>query len=780
MWAARWIGPLGGLMEPGVVAYRLEFDLSEAKTIRIHLTGDERYEFLADGKFVGGGPEGGDEEHWHFETYDLKLSAGRHVWVARVWSLFEKALHGQRSLRHGFLLSPDDPELLSMLATGHATWQCQVLPGFGWRPPLACAWATGWSQVVDGRLYAWGHELGEGWAWEDTVAGAHGDSGDAVRLIALQKVWPHHRLLPGTLPPMVARPCAGTTVRHVAEFFQRPVGLNPVREADSRPGEVNAWQDLVDGMKPTHVPAHTRRRVVIDLGDYHCARPRIAVSGGADASVEVDWSEALYENIDVPPGTVDIEGVIWPKGNRDEIEGKFFVCPWFRQDGPGDTFLLDGGESRVFTTLWWKAGRYVQVLVETRAEPLRLEALEFQETRYPLEMEGSFRCSDPRVTGLIPLMVRGLQMCAHETYMDCPFYEQLMYAGDTRLQILVTYVLNTDDRLPRKALQLFDWSRLSSGLTQSRYPARVRQIIPPFSLWWVAMCHDYALWRGDGAFLRTLLPGVRAVCDHFGTLIRDDGLLAAPDGWNFTDWVAQWPGGTPPNAAEGISGALNWQAALVFRLAGELEEWFGEREIAALQNRRAQTIATAAHQAFWNADRSLYADDLAHAHWSEHTQCLAVLSQLMPHACVPALKDALFSAPDLARCTIYFSHYLFEACHALNRVDVLLARLNDWNLLLEKGLSTPIEKPDPARSDCHAWGSHPLYHYYATIAGIRPAAPGFTKVAIQPRLGHLTELDAVLPHPRGEIHLQIRDGQMTVELPDGVTLAESENLKLNH
>ena len=50
----------------------------------------------------------------------------------------------------------------------------------------------------------------------------------------------------------------------------------------------------------------------------------------------------------------------------------------------------------------------------------------------------------------------------------------------------------------RKAIEMFDQSRMANGLTQSRYPSRVRQIIPPFSLWWVGMVYDYALWRGYG------------------------------------------------------------------------------------------------------------------------------------------------------------------------------------------------------------------------------------------------------------------------------------------
>ena len=71
--------------------------------------------------------------------------------------------------------------------------------------------------------------------------------------------------------------------------------------------------------------------------------------------------------------------------------------------------------------------------------------------------------------------------------------------------------------------------------------------------------------------------------------------------------------------------------------------------------------------------------------------------------------------------------------------------------MLDIGLTTFAERPEPTRSDCHAWSASPNYDLLATVAGIRPAAPGFKKVRISPALGDLNEIKAQMPHPMGMI-----------------------------
>jgi alpha-L-rhamnosidase len=364
-------------------------------------------------------------------------------------------------------------------------------------------------------------------------------------------------------------------------------------------------------------------------------------------------------------------------------------------------------------------------------------------------------------------------MCAHETYMDCPYWEQLMYVGDTRLQALITYTLTRDDRLPRAALRQFDDSRLPSGLTQSRYPSRVTQVITPFALWWVGMVYDYALWRDDAALVRELLSGVRAVIGGFGRFLNADGLVEAPAGWNFMDWAPEWHAGVPPDGELGVSGPINWLYVYTLERAAQLEEWHGEPEFAARDRRVATALAARLDAALWDERRGLLADDLAHAHFSEHTQCLALLSGHLPDERRPPIERGLLEDSTLTRTTIYFSHYLFEAYRELGRIEALFERLSLWFDLPAQGFTTTPEMPEPTRSDCHAWGAHPLYHVFASLLGIRPAAPGFRSLTITPQLGPLTWLRAEMPHPAGSVAAELTaDGDRltgTITLPDRVT-----------
>ncbi len=753
-WDAKWIAhPAFGGEETCVTAYRNRFKLDSAKKQTIHVSADQRYELFLDGQRIGRGPERGDQENWFYETYELDLKPGEHTIVARTWWLAPDAPppYAQMSMRPGFLLMGDcgKDELLS---TGIAKWQVKQLGGYKFVPPQMRNGfqVTGAKVHVDGAKFDWGFEEGKGEDWIDAKV---------VRPAAvasfINEPIPYWMMRPAMLPALYENPLSMGKPKNIAAVPEGDTRSIPVRAADHLKNEEDAWYDFLINKSPITVPAKTRRRVIVDLGDYYCAYPRLTTTGGAGATVSIFWAEGLYEQ---PEGQT--------KGNRDEIEGKYFL-------GIGDTFDIAGGENQLYEPLWWEAGRWVEIIVTTKSEPLTLLHLKKHEVHYPHVFEQKFESSDPRLAKIIAPALRTLEMCSHETYFDCPYYEQLMYVGDTRLQVLVTYATTRDDHLPRKAMYLFDQSRLAWGMTQSRYPSHIRQIIPPFSLYWIGMIHDYSMWRDDINFVKARMPGVRAVLDAFRKYINKDNLLTAPDGWNFVDWVPGWFHGCAPDAAKGINGTLNFHFAWTLRNAADLEELVGEPELAARDRKTADAISRAASQAFWDEKRGLFSEDLKHEHFSEHTQCMALLSDSVPKEKESQVIDHLFKEANLYRTTIYFLHYLFEVCQRTGRMEKFFERLQLWFDLEKQGFKTMVESPEPSRSDCHAWGAHPVYHYFATVLGIRPATPGFKTVRIEPQLGELQSASGTMVHPRGLIRVNVTadpdkfSGE--VELPEGVS-----------
>ena len=742
-----WIAPPDPAT-PQVVAYRLRFTLDAAATVRVHVSADERYELWLDGARIGRGPERGDVHWWFYESYDLDLAAGDHTFQARVWNLGALGPLAQVSAAPGFLLCADAP-FTSQVATGIAAWEYRVIGGYSFDNSLQTsqgAWFVGANQHIDAAAYDWDDDAQN---WQPAVARRE-DGGFPFG------IYPAHFLQAATLPAQLATPRQVGTVRWAGTGTWDDPQVVAIPADGSDPTLLRDWQGMVRGDAPVVVPSNTSQHVVLDLEDYYCGYPSMTISGGRGATITVGWAESLYDDV-----------TEYHKGQRDAVDGRSFMAL------SHDTIVPDGTAHRHLENLWWRAGRFVHFMVRTGDEPLEIETFTVEETRYPLEMESRFASDEPRLDAVLPIMVRVLQMCSHETYMDCPYYEQMMYIGDTRLEALTTYTITHDDRLPRKALTLFGKSRVDSGLLQARYPGRDVQIIAPFTLWWVGMLHDYARWRDDRAFVLALLPGMRATLDAFIQRIGDDGLAYALDGWNFTDWIGHWPAGVPSDAHAGANAIINWQLVYALGLAAELEAWADNPLLSLRYEETRQQLAERLMQVFWDNERGLIADDRDHTEFSEHAQCLALLSGLVPEARRERIGRGLIDDPDLVRTTIYFSHYLFETFRLLGRADALFDRLDLWFGLPAQGFKTTPEMPEPTRSDCHAWGAHPLYHCFATLLGIRPASFGFDTVEITPLPGPLGRLSGSLVHPRGtiDVALEQENGHLrgSITLPDGVT-----------
>ena len=128
---------------------------------------------------------------------------------------------------------------------------------------------------------------------------------------------------------------------------------------------------------------------------------------------------------------------------------------------------------------------------------------------------------------------------------------------------------------------------------------------------------------------------------------------------------------------------------------------------------------------------------------------------------------------SLTQAQIYFQFYLFQAMKKAGMGDQYLDHLTSWKNMLNNGLTTFAEKEVEARSDCHAWSSHPIIDLLATVCGIEPAATGFSKVSIKPHFGDLDFIEGQVVHPDGMITVNLKkNGNRAIRgeiiLPEGL------------
>jgi hypothetical protein len=510
-------------------------------------------------------------------------------------------------------------------------------------------------------------------------------------------------------------------------------------------------------------------RMILDRKTLTTAYPRLTVSGGKGAKIRITYSEALYDNKQ-------------QKADRDSIEytDENGVQQPRQALGLTDRFLPDGAPHRTFEPLWWRTWRYLDLNIETADESLTLESLTANFTAYPFKEQASFRSPDPDLDKIWDISWRTARLDAHETYMDTPYFEQLQYIGDTRIQALISYTVAGDDRLARQAMEAFDHSRVPEGLTDSRYPSSLYQSIPTFSLLYIGMLHDYWMYRPDSdGFLNSKLDGVRSILDWYAQYREPAGLLHKTPGWSFIDWVSG-KGEIPSYDANETSCVTSLFYLGALDQAADLEIAVGDDPVLSRRDRaKAQSMRNEIARRCWSATRGLIADNPDLKNFSQQANILAVLYDVVPHYRQAAvLKSILAIDPGTKpsgtlSASYYFRFYLARALdhveHAEERekpsqtrldhtdlADQYLASIDPWRKLLPLHFSTWPETPGETRSDSHAWSAHPIYDLLTLVAGIEPASPGFATVRIAPHLGDLPSLTAQFPHPQGIINVDYR------------------------
>lgn len=710
-WDAQWIAPQDSYREFGVFHFRKSFTLAEKPaSFIVHISADNRYRLFVNGKYVNEGPQLGDLRHWHFESLDIAgfLQTGNNVLAVQVVNFGELTPVNIMSRQTGLIVQGEGK--VEAVVNSNNSWKCvrdNAFSPIAFRPGqpevfyqyyVACS-----LEKLQASQFPWG------WAEPDY----NDKNWDSPRVIqsgapflsygAGDERW---ELTPRNIPLM--------------ERIYQPLSL--LRRAE---GMAAAEGEL---RFPLSIPPKRQISLLFDQRQLTTAFPEFILSKGKGSEIKVTYAEAVFNDMK-------------NKGHRDSIQGKTI-------HGVYDIVVADGGEKRMFTALSYRCFRYVQLDITTEEEPLVIEKLGSWFTAYPFQKNATFSSSDPGLAKVFDVGWHTARLCAYDTYMDCPYWERLQYIGDTRIQALVSYYNSGDDRLARNALEQFEWSMEYDGLTYSRYPSSLQQFIPNYSLVWVTMVYDYFMYRHDPDFVKSFLPGMRRVLEHFERYVAANGMMKLQPYWDFLDHTFN-----SKKIAEG--GATNTLAsnslyyAYTLDMAAEMFDYFKDAAQSQKYAALSHQLKDAVKKNCWDEGKKMFADVPEKNHFSMHSNILAVLCGMVPAGEQAGLLKRIVEDTSLTRTTIYFDFYLARAMNRAGAGDQFYNLLGSWKDLVKLGLTTFPEGGE--RSECHAWSAGPNFEMLATFCGIESAAPGFEKVKINPQFGSLTKVEGTVPHWAGPL-----------------------------
>jgi len=446
----------------------------------------------------------------------------------------------------------------------------------------------------------------------------------------------------------------------------------------------------------------------------------------------------------------------------------------------GERHIAAGGVSRM-ETFAPRGFRYLQVAVRKHAGPVTLRRVGAVSQVYPYVKRGSFECSDAALNMLWAFGWNTLRLCSEDVYLDCPWRERTLYAGDLLPETATAMVTTGDLRLVRRSLELFCQSQSpESGWLQGRAPAgRGGGSLSDFPLIVLLIAGWYCRLSGDSAFARRCCPVFKRM---MAAALRERGRNGP-----FTTRRAFVMHGYRTH--QGALCALNALIARVFgEWAGILDMLGKKREAAAARTVSRETEVLVVRR-FWDPRAQAFTDALPPDN-PQNLHTIPANSWPLMFCEVPAAKRE-GAVAEIARrlakhdhrnepesISTYPAFYMLGGLYeagAAGLAEESMRRV--WSMMIEHPTGTIWEHCHPDASLVHAWSTAPNYYLSTRALGVRLGLPDNTSlrhVLIAPQSESLAWARGTVPHPCGDISVDWRVTGDRLELsyaaPQGVNV----------
>ncbi|MCH7227136.1 alpha-L-rhamnosidase C-terminal domain-containing protein [Haloferula sp. A504] len=387
---------------------------------------------------------------------------------------------------------------------------------------------------------------------------------------------------------------------------------------------------------------------------------------------------------------------------------------------------------------------------------------------------GSFRCSDDRLNRIWDTGAWTVHLNMQDYLWDGIKRDRLVWLGDMHPEVSIIGAVFGDNEVVPKSLDL---------IRDVTPPTQWMNGISSYSMWWIIIHEDWYRLHGNIDYLREQKAYLQKLLSHLASFIDDDGREKL-DGMRFLDW---------PTFENKQAVHEGLQAMMVKTMAS------GGRLMALLDDPATAKLC-----------REAEAKLRKHVPEPSGRKSPAALNALAGLRPMEEVADELKKDGPRDLSTFY-GFYVINALGEAGETEAVLDMIRQyWGGMLDVGATSFWEDFDlawmenagridelvpPGKRDihgdfgahcyvgfrhsfCHGWAGGPTAFLSRHVLGIEPAAPGFTKVRIDPNLGDLDWAEGTYPTPHGIIkvrHEMQANGSIRseVELPEGVSLSEA-------
>ncbi len=492
----------------------------------------------------------------------------------------------------------------------------------------------------------------------------------------------------------------------------------------------------------------------LDYADWQTQDIQIEPGPGTSVVFDIGGKTLgrIFIEVDAPEGTViDI-------GFSEELyNGK----PWLfkrKMISAGVRFVGNGKANR-FETFKPYGLRYLQVNITEHSRPATLKKIGVIEQVYPFEKIGSFQCSDPMFNAIWELGWRSLRVCAEDSYIDTPFRERGLYAGDMLPEYAITLAGSGDSRLVKRSLKVFhDKYKLVNFGNEEVAEGEFPLINILTSKWY----YDYS---GDTEFVKLIYDGYKHLVDRWLASADENGICYL--GRQFIEWTR-----IDKTAKLTATHSLLTRA---LEIIAEYARILGKTHEASDYKKSAEMVKQIVSTKFWDQQKQLFNDG-----YKDGQLCgkYYPTSNAWPLLYDCTTKDQAEKIIDYLeaqfrdigeesrnrRITPYSSFYALAALYQHERADIAERFIRQyWTRMILGGDDTAWENFDSGDGGqgtlSHAWSGHPTYFLTTEALGVNL---GFhkefdkNKIIISPQSENLSWAKGVVPHPLGLVVVEWR------------------------